>query len=41
MTFHLAERVEDVLGPVLGIDVAPVESGPVEAGSDGELSRVA
>jgi ATP-dependent Lon protease len=41
MTFHLAERVEDVLGPVLGIDIAPVESGPVEVGGDGELSRVA
>ena len=41
MTFHLAERVEDVLGPVLGIDIAPVEAGPVEAGEDGQLSRVA
>jgi ATP-dependent Lon protease len=41
MTFHLAERVDDVLGPVLGIDIAPVEAGPVEAGEDGELSRVA
>jgi len=41
MTFHLAERVADVLGPVLGIDIAPVEVGPVEAGEDGQLSRVA
>jgi ATP-dependent Lon protease len=41
MTFHLAERVADVLGPVLGIDIAPVEAGPVEAGEDGQLSRVA
>ncbi len=39
MTFHLAERVEDVLGPVLGIDFGPVEVGPVEAGEDDQLPR--
>ncbi len=38
MTFHLAERVEDVLGPVLGLEPAAVGAG---APGEGGLSRVA
>jgi ATP-dependent Lon protease len=42
MTFHLAEKVEDVLGPVLGLGSEVVaEGGPAGAGENGGLSRVA
>jgi len=41
MTFHLAESVDEVLGPVLGLETdRPVADGPV-VGDDGGLSRVA
>jgi ATP-dependent Lon protease len=41
MTFHLAESVDEVLGPVLGLGTdQPDADGPVVA-DDGGLSRVA
>jgi ATP-dependent Lon protease len=40
MTFHLAERVEDVLVPVMGLSTANA-SEPVAGDGGGELSRVA
>jgi ATP-dependent Lon protease len=42
MTFHLAERVEDVLGPVLGLESNPsVGDTPTDGAASGGLSRVA
>jgi ATP-dependent Lon protease len=42
MTFHLAERVEEVLGPVLGLGTdGVILNGAVGPGGDNGLSRVA